>query len=48
MRKNLVLLSFSAVFALNMSADTLGFEAGAAVWGAKHLVLLNIKVTVLI
>ena len=35
MRKNLVLLSFSAVFALNMSADTLGFEAGAAVWGAK-------------
>ena len=35
MRKNLVLLSFSAVFALNMSSDTLGFEAGAAVWGAK-------------
>lgn len=35
MKKSLVLLSLSAIVALNSSADTFGFEAGAAFWGAK-------------
>ena len=35
MKKNIVLLSLSAVFALSASADTFGFEMGAAAWAAK-------------
>lgn len=36
MKKNIVLLSLSAVFALSASADTFGFEMGAAAWAAKN------------
>lgn len=35
MKKNIVLLSLCATFALSASADTVGFEVGAAYWGAK-------------
>lgn len=35
MKKKIVLLSLSAIFALSSNADTIGFEAGAAYWGAK-------------
>lgn len=35
MKKNIVLLSLCATFALSANADTLGFEVGAAYWGAK-------------
>lgn len=35
MKKNIVLLSLSAVFALSSSGDVFGFETGAAYWGAE-------------
>lgn len=35
MKKNIVLLSLSAVLALGANADTFGFELGGAYWGAK-------------
>lgn len=35
MKKSVALLSLGAIFALSSSADTIGFEAGAAYWGAK-------------
>lgn len=35
MKKSVVLLSLGAIFALSSNADTIGFEAGAAYWGAK-------------
>lgn len=35
MKKNILLLSLCATFALSANADSLGFEVGAAYWGAK-------------
>lgn len=44
MKKSLVLLSLSAIVTLNSSADTFGFEAGAAFGVQKHQVILSIEV----
>jgi outer membrane protein len=35
MKKNIVLLSLSAILALGASADTFGLEMGAAAWASK-------------
>lgn len=35
MKKNILFLSIAATLAINVNADTLGLEAGAAYWGAK-------------
>ena len=43
MKKNIVLLSLCATFALSANADTLGFEVGAAAWNANTSGSFNYK-----
>ena len=43
MKKNIVLLSLSAILALSANSDTFGLEAGAAYWGAETTGDFNYK-----